>query len=77
MDEKKAEVFIKIQEYKEVLDVMELLHHKVKQARVVLRKINELKSQEDAELMEWNNAIDEVERKIQQIDRSLLEPETM
>lgn len=77
MEEKKADVFIKIQEYKEVLDVLELLHHKVKQARAMLRKINELKSQEDSHLDEWNLALDEVEKKISFIDHSLLEPESL
>ena len=55
MEEKKADIFIKIDEYKEVLDVLELLKHKISQARAILRKINELKNQEDAEIEEgWN-----------------------
>jgi len=76
MDDKKADIFIKIDEYKEVLDVLELLHHKIRQARSILRKIGELKNQEDTELEEWNTAINEIEKKIRNIDSSLFEPES-
>jgi len=77
MDGKKADIFIKIEEYREVIDVLELLQHKMKQARMLLRKINDTKLQEDAELEEWNAAINDIESKISLIDRSLLEPESL
>lgn len=76
MEEKRADIFIKIDEYREVLDVLELLQHKIKQARAILRKINELKNLEDSEIEEWGSSLDEIERKVSDIDRSLLEPES-
>jgi len=77
MEEKKADIFIKIDEYKEVLDVLELLKHKISQARAILRKINELKNQEDAEIEDWSTSLDDIEKKISFIDKSLLEPENV
>lgn len=77
MINKEMPVFVKIDEYKEVLDVIELMRNKVAQAKDLLRKINELKSQEDGEIEAWQTNIDEIERKIENVDNSLLEPETV
>ena len=38
-------VFVKIEEYKDVLDVLELIKNKIIQAKDVLGKINELKNE--------------------------------
>ena len=46
----------------------------MKEARLVLGKLNELKNQEDSELSAWKNSLDEVERKLKYIDQSLFEP---
>jgi hypothetical protein len=68
-------VFVKIDQYKEVLDVIELIKNKIEQAKSILGKIDELKNDEDAELGLWKTNIDEIERKIDDIDNTLLEPE--
>ena len=73
----KANVFVKIEDYKEVLEVLQLLQHKIRQARAILRKIDELRSQEDAELDEWKAQLDDVEKKVNNVDQSLLEPEPL
>ena len=73
----KANVFVKIEDYKEVLEVLQLLQHKIRQARAILRKIDELRSQEDAEIDEWKAQLDDVEKKVNAVDQSLLEPEPL
>lgn len=70
-------VFVKIDEYKDVLDVMELIKNKISQAKDIIGKINELKNEEDYELEMWKTSIEDIERKIDNIDRSLLEPESV
>ena len=70
-------VFVKIDEYKEVLDVMELIKNKIVQARDILGKIDGLKNEEDAELEMWKTSINEIEEKIDRIDNSLLQPENV
>jgi hypothetical protein len=70
-------VFVKIDEYKEVLDVMELIKNKVAQARDILGRINELKNEEDSELEMWRANIEAIEGKIESMDNSLLEPENV
>jgi tetrahydromethanopterin S-methyltransferase subunit G len=74
---KRAHVFIKIEEYKDTMDIINLIKQKVKQSRSILYKINELNNKEDAELEEWKSSLDEVDKRIEFIDRVLLEPEQL
>ncbi|MFH0875579.1 MAG: hypothetical protein V1859_06580 [archaeon] len=67
-------VFVKIDEYKDILDIIELIQEKVKEAKTILGKINDLKNQEDSELELWKNGLDDVERKLSFIDQTLFEP---
>jgi len=71
---KNMNVFVKISEYQDVLDIVQLINEKVKEARHVLGKINDLKNQEDAELNNWKISLDDVERKLKYIDLALFEP---
>ena len=75
--EKGMPVFVKIDEYKDVLEIMGLIKSKLEQARAVLSKIIEIKSQEDDELRAWQTDLDEVEKKVALIDGTLFEPEGM
>jgi hypothetical protein len=68
-------VFVKIDEYKDILDIIALINEKVRDARVILAKINDLKNQEDTELNAWKNSIDDVERKMKYIDQTMFEPQ--
>ncbi len=77
MNSQEMPVFVRIEEYKDVLDVMELIKNKIEQANNVLGKINELKNEEDAELEMWKTNLEEIEKKIDSIDSSLIEPETV
>jgi len=68
-------IFVKIDEYKDILDVIELIKKKLEEAKSTLGRINELKNEEDSELELWRSELEEVERKIEFIDKSLFEPE--
>ena len=70
-------VFVKIDEYKDVLEVMNMIKNKLEEAKETLGKINELKNEEDAELELWHSGLEEVERKIDFIDRALFEPASL
>jgi len=52
-----APVFVKIDDYKDILDILELIN------------------EEDSELELWKSTLNEIERKVENIDRTLLEPE--
>ena len=70
-----APVFVKVDEYKEILDVLEMVKSKIKEIRETLGGINILRNEEDAELAMWNNTVNEIEKKIENIDRLMFEPE--
>lgn len=76
MDGKRADLFIKIDEYKDILDIINLVQQKIRHSRELLNKIEELKAQEDSQIQEWKMAIDDVDKKMIFIDQVLLEPET-
>ncbi len=70
-------VFVKIEDYKDVIDIIELIKNKVTDANKVLANIKNLKVKEDNELAEWNAKLENVEEKIEEIDRTLFEPENI
>lgn len=70
-------VFVKVSNYKEVLDVFDLLKDKLEQAKRTLEDINELRNEEDSELDLWRTTLDELEKKTENINRVLFEPESM
>ena len=70
-----APVFVKVGEYKEILDVLELIKGKISEIRATLGDINELRSEEDSEVSMWNGTIDDIEKKIEDIDKMMFEME--
>ncbi len=70
-------VYVKVEEYKEVLELINIIKNKIKDAKIALEDINRLKNEEDAELEIWQTSIEEVERKVDFIDRIMFEPETL
>lgn len=75
--ERQAPVFVKVDEYKDVLDILDLVKNKIKSAKDAIREINDLKNQEDSEIALWANEIEDIERKVEFIDQTLLEPENL
>ena len=71
-----APVFVKIEDYKDILDVLDLIKDKLAEAKRTLADLNELKNDEDAELELWSSTLNEIENKLNDIDRSLFEPES-
>ncbi len=69
-------IFVKLSEYKDILELMHALKDKLDQAKSTLEKIKSLKTEEDTELELWQNSIGEIDRKIDYIDRALFEPES-
>ena len=77
MTDENMQVFVKVDEYKEVLEVMNMIKNKLADAKNTLGEINKLKNEEDAELELWNTSLEEAERRITFIDRALFEPESL
>ena len=75
MPDSKTEIYIKIDEYKDVLNLLQIIRNKIRYAKAILNEINQLKTEEDSELEEWTANIDEVERRIDFMDKVLFKPE--
>ena len=72
-----GKVFVKIDEYKDILDIISMIRNKLDGTKKTLGKINELKNREDSELESWSRALNEIEKKVDFIDKALFEPETL
>lgn len=70
-------VYVRIEEYKDVLDVMNLIKSKIAEAKETLAKLNDLKNEEDAELELWHTSLEEAERKVDFADKALFEPSAL
>ncbi len=56
-------LFIKLAEYKDVRDLVQLVKNKVGDIKKTLYEIDALKRQEEEELALWHRAIDEIDKK--------------
>ena len=67
-------VFVKINEYKEIMDVLELIKGKIKEAKNTINDLNDLKNKEDAEIQRWAQTFLEIEKKVSDIDSLMIHP---
>jgi predicted nuclease with TOPRIM domain len=75
MEKNGMPIYVKIDEYKDILDVVDMMKHKIAETKEVLRRLNEIKNEEDSELEQWKSQLDEVERRIAFIDKTMFLPE--
>lgn len=71
----KSPVFIKIEEYRSVLDVLDELKKQVVDVRETLQDIDDIRAEEENDLQQWREKLNEVEKKILFVDQALFEPE--
>jgi len=66
-------VFVKIEEYKEILSIMNVINKKLEDVRETLAKIKKLKHEEDEQLIGWSANLNDVSKKIEYINELLSE----
>lgn len=69
-----APVFVKIDEYREILNMIDVLKDKVNKAQGLLEDINTLKAEEDREINSWSSELEDIRRKVEAVGKSLFEP---
>lgn len=72
---KEMPIFVRVDEYRDILEIIDLIKSKISEAKAVIGKINDIRNEEDSEFDVWKNELAEVERKVNFIDKSLFEPE--
>lgn len=75
MVDKNLPVFVKINDYKEVLDVVDVMKQKLKETTRTLEKLKELKAEEDREIQEWEKNVTDISRRLSFIDSAFFENE--
>lgn len=71
----KSSVFIKIEEYRKVLDTVDTLKKQIVSIRKTIDDINKLRDEEQQELAGWTERVDDIEQKVLFVDNALFEPE--
>ncbi|MBN2142847.1 hypothetical protein JW711_05965 [Candidatus Woesearchaeota archaeon] len=66
-------VFVKIDKYKEILEIIGVIEKKMDGARDLLADIEELKQREDEELASWHGSLEEINHKLDVIKDELHE----
>lgn len=66
-------VFVKIEEYKEILSIMNVINKKLDDVRETLAKLKRLKHDEDEQIVAWSANLNDVSKKIEYINELLSE----
>ncbi len=66
-------MFIKVSEYEDIQDMVNLIRSKIEESRKILATIDQLKKQEETEIAAWRAEIEEVDRKVGYINKTLFE----
>jgi hypothetical protein len=67
----KNQIFVKINEYNEILSIVDVVKNKITKAKETISEVNELKKQEDAELEAWTKNLEDVSGKISSMESIL------
>ena len=65
------QIFVKIEDYNEVLNVVKVVKEKISKAQETINTIAELKGEEDKELEQWSNNLKSVTMKVNDIEKSI------
>lgn len=67
-------VFVKLDEYKEVLDIVDVIKLKIERAKNTVIKLEEVKESEDKEIKKWMKNLEDANTKILEVKKALFEP---
>jgi hypothetical protein len=64
-------VFVKIDKYKDILNIVEVVNKKVTGVKQLLAELEELKDKETEELNSWKNNLDQITHKLETMQEEL------
>ncbi len=67
-------LYTKISNYKDILDIFELIKHKLEDLKIILSNIEEIKEKESTMIEEWRSSIKSISGRIEEIDSKLMSP---
>lgn len=66
-------IYVKVDKYKEVVDVLNAINAKLQAIDKTIERINQLKSQEDLQLQAWGENLGDVRARIDKINKAFYE----
>ena len=66
-------VFVKVDKYKEILSVVDVIDKKIKTVRQLIDDVQELKNREEEEILEWEKNLEEITYKMEAIQDQLFQ----
>lgn len=66
-------VFVRIDEYKGILDIIDVIKGNIEKTKHTIAGISELKKKEDEIIDKWSSNFDEIEKKVEGISKTLFE----
>lgn len=66
-------IYVKVDQYKELLEVLKGINNKLQSVERTIGKINELKAQEDSQISAWNENITDIKARLEKINQSFYE----
>ncbi len=67
-------LYTKISNYKDILDIFELIKHKLEDLKIILSNIEEIKEKESTMIDEWRSSVKSISERIEEIDSKLMSP---
>ena len=64
-------IFVKIDKYREIADIVEVINKKVVGVKKLLSEFEELRGKEEEEIMNWEKSLDEITQKIDSMKEEL------
>ncbi len=66
-------IYVKVDKYKELLEVLKTINNKLSTVDKTITKINELKAQEDMQIQAWNDNLTDIKSRVEKINQSFYE----
>lgn len=73
MQQQRRDLFVDVAQYSSVLDELDKLKTIIAKGQDTMNEIMSMKSEEDAELDRWRNVLEDMERKLLWVDKTLFE----
>jgi hypothetical protein len=66
-------IYVKVDKYKELLEVLKGINTKLSTVDKTIEKINALKSEEDSQLQSWNENLADIKARLEKINQAFYE----
>jgi len=68
-------IFVNVNDYQSVLDCMNNIRNSIKESENIILRLNELKTEEEKEFEKWRSELEDIQKKLTYIDRTIFEAE--